>query len=136
MPTVTELKERYQCLSDARLQDIVQHPADYSPEAVTLARESLQERGVVPKEPEQDWTDIPLEHEEMDVEKIGKGMKALFFLVPGIGFLVIVVWFFMSVQDKRDPRLAQALPYTIAGGLAWLTLQWLISWTYSPHHIG
>jgi hypothetical protein len=126
MPETEELKAKYLKFSDEQLQWIMTHPTEYRPEALRIAEACLLLRGIAPQHPEIDWTDIAVPRApEADVEDASLGLKICFFLLPGIGWLVITVLFLISLAGKADRRIAQSIPVTVAGTVVWGLALWL-----------
>lgn len=115
----------YAKLSDARLADILAQPQDYTADALEAAEETLRSRGIEPRPVEADWTQIELEREEADVKDASMRLKFVFFFFPNIGFIVAFVWFVIAAVGKSDRRVAQVLPFIVAGFVFWFLIAWL-----------
>lgn len=114
----SELRSRYEGMSDAKLLDVLRNPNDYRREAYAIAVEVGTERGLYPLQEENSEEPNPLAKpgfRTIDVEEAPTWMEGLFFLLPFIGVIVNIIWYMALHEDERDPRIAQTVPKIFMG---------------------
>lgn len=124
-------KQRYTLLDDVALVKIAYgSKVEYLPEAVALAREELNNRGVAESDGVVISTIATEQSEPLQKDQdLAPALKALCFILTPIPSLLIAGW---QLASGRRRAAKQALAWTLYGLLTWMAL--VVAFAFlSPH---